>query len=109
MTDANTDYVEETDIVTYEAADGIAWIAMNRPKYNNAQNGRMTYELDAAFMRAVADDDVKVIVLKGEGKHFSAGHDIGTPGRDVHLSQERVTSWYAVSYTHLTLPTKLEV
>ena len=40
MTDANTDYVEETDIVTYEAADGIAWIAMNRPKYNNAQNGR---------------------------------------------------------------------
>ena len=94
MTDANTDYVEETDIVTYEAADGIAWIAMNRPKYNNAQNGRMTYELDAAFMRAVADDDVKVIVLKGEGKHFSAGHDIGTPGRDVHLSQERVTSWY---------------
>ena len=67
MTEATTDYVEETDIVTYEAADGIAWIAMNRPKYNNAQNGRMTYELDAAFMRAVADDDVKVIVLKGEG------------------------------------------
>ena len=92
MTEANTDYVEETDIVTYEAADGIAWIAMNRPKYNNAQNGRMTYELDAAFMRAVADDDVKVIVLKGEGKHFSAGHDMGTPGRDVHSSQERVTS-----------------
>ena len=56
MTEANTDYVEETDIVTYEAADGIAWIAMNRPKYNNAQNGRMTYELDAAFMRAVADE-----------------------------------------------------
>ena len=94
MTDEKTDYLEETDIVTYEAADGIAWIAMNRPKYNNAQNGRMTYELDAAFMRAVADDEVKVIVLKGEGKHFSAGHDIGTPGRDVHLSQERVTSWY---------------
>lgn len=94
MTEANTEYVEEIDIVTYEAADGIAWISMNRPKYNNAQNGRMTYELDDAFMRAVADDDVKVIVLKGEGKHFSAGHDIGTPGRDVHLSQERVTSWY---------------
>ena len=84
----------ETDIVTYEAVDGIAWIAMNRPQYNNAQNGRMTYELDAAFMRAVADDEVKVIVLRGEGKHFSAGHDIGTPGRDVHLSQNRVTSWY---------------
>ncbi len=94
MTDQTPDNVEETDIVTYTAADGIAWIAMNRPQYNNAQNGRMTYELDAAFKRAVADDDVKVIVLRGEGKHFSAGHDIGTPGRDVHLSQDRVTMWY---------------
>ena len=33
---------EEHDIVTYSAENGIAWIAMNRPKYNNAQNGRMT-------------------------------------------------------------------
>ena len=94
MTDQTADYTEEHDIVLYEAADGIAWITMNRPKYNNAQNGRMTYELDGAFKRAVADDDVKVIVLRGEGKHFSAGHDIGTPGRDVHLSQDRVTMWY---------------
>ena len=94
MTDQIADYTEEHDIVLYEAADGIAWITMNRPKYNNAQNGRMTYELDDAFKRAVADDDVKVIVLRGEGKHFSAGHDIGTPGRDVHLSQDRVTMWY---------------
>ena len=85
---------EEQDIVGYEAADGIAWITMNRPEYHNAQNGKMTYLLDDAFKAAVADDDVKVIVLRGEGKHFSAGHDIGTPGRDVHLSQDRVTMWY---------------
>ncbi len=85
---------QDDSIVLYEAAEGIAWITMNRPQYNNAQNGRMTYLLDAAFQRAVADDEVKVIVLKGEGKHFSAGHDIGTPGRDVHLSQERTSMWY---------------
>ena len=91
---SNTEEELETDIVLYAVDDGIATVTMNRPRYNNAQNGRMTYELDAAFKRAVADDDVKVIVLKGAGKHFSAGHDIGTPGRDVHLSQERVTMWY---------------
>jgi len=85
---------EEADIVLYDVRDGIAWITMNRPEYHNAQNGRMTYLLDGAFQRAVADDEVKVIVLAGEGKHFSAGHDIGTPGRDVHLSQDRVTMWY---------------
>jgi len=84
----------EQDIVRYEVAERVAWVTMNRPEYHNAQNGRMTYLLDDAFKRAVADDDVKVIVLCGEGKHFSAGHDIGTPGRDVHLSQDRVTMWY---------------
>jgi enoyl-CoA hydratase len=57
---------------------------MDRPDFNNAQNGQMTYALDDAFNRAVQDDDVRVIVLAGNGKHFSAGHDIGTPGRDVH-------------------------
>jgi len=85
---------EEQDIVLYEAREGVAWITMNRPQYHNAQNGKMTYLLDHAFKKAVADDEVKVIVLRGEGKHFSAGHDIGTPGRDVHLSQDRVTMWY---------------
>ena len=84
---------EEQDIVLYEAREGVAWISMNRPQYHNAQNGKMTYLLDDAFKAAVADDEVKVIVLRGEGKHFSAGHDIGTPGRDVHLSQDRVTMW----------------
>ena len=84
----------EEDIVLYEAREGIAWITMNRPQYHNAQNGKMTYLLDDAFKKAVADDEIKVIVLRGEGKHFSAGHDIGTPGRDVHLSQDRVTMWY---------------
>ena len=95
MSDKETnETAEERDIVRYEVVDSVAWVTMNRPEYHNAQNGRMTYLLDDAFKRAVADDDVKVIVLSGEGKHFSAGHDIGTPERDVHLSQERVTMWY---------------
>jgi enoyl-CoA hydratase len=94
MSESKDTAEQEVDIVLYSVEEGVAWITMNRPQYNNAQNGRMTYELDDAFKRAVADDEVKVIVLRGEGKHFSAGHDIGTPGRDVHLSQERVSMWY---------------
>ncbi|MCG8588634.1 MAG: enoyl-CoA hydratase [Proteobacteria bacterium] len=89
--------VEEKDIVLYEVAgeDGdVAIVTMNRPKYNNAQNGAMTYALDAAFQQAAFDDRIKVIVLRGAGKHFSAGHDIGTPGRDIDQSQERVSLWY---------------
>ena len=94
MSESKDNAEQEVDIVLYSVEEGVAWITMNRPQYNNAQNGQMTYELDDAFKRAVADDEVKVIVLRGEGKHFSAGHDIGTPGRDVHLSQDRVSMWY---------------
>lgn len=87
--------VYETDEpVRYAADNGIATITMARPDYNNAQNSQMTYALDAAFRRAVDDDAVKVIVLRGEGKHFSAGHDIGTPGRDINSSFERAHLWW---------------
>ncbi len=75
---------ETTEPILYEVVDGVAWITMNRPGFNNAQNGQMTYALDDAFQRAVNDDAVGAIVLAGNGKHFSAGHDIGTPGRDLH-------------------------
>src|SRR5690606_18909872 len=84
------DIVYETDEpVRYEVDGPVAWVVMNRPQFNNAQNSQMTYALDAAFRRAVDDDAIRVIVLKGEGKHFSAGHDIGTPGRDVTATFER--------------------
>ncbi len=79
------DIVYETDSpVLYEVDGPVAWVTLNRPNFHNAQNGQMTYALDDAFNRAVQDDAVKVIVLAGNGKHFSAGHDIGTPGRDLH-------------------------
>jgi enoyl-CoA hydratase len=85
----------ETDSpVLYEVREGVAYVTMNRPQFNNAQNSQMTYALDAAFRRAVDDDAVRAIVLRGAGKHFSAGHDIGTPGRDVNRPFDRVHLWW---------------
>jgi enoyl-CoA hydratase len=87
--------MSEEQPVRYERRGGIAVVTMDRPDYRNAQNSAMTYALDAAYYRAVDDDEVKVIVLAGEGKHFSAGHDIGTPGRDIDQSFERkATLWW---------------
>ncbi|MGI9276815.1 MAG: enoyl-CoA hydratase [Endozoicomonas sp.] len=85
---------QDQDVVLYEVREDIAIVTMNRPEYNNAQNSQMTYALDAAFRRACDDDDVKVIILAGAGKHFSAGHDIGTPGRDVDKTFDRASLWY---------------
>ena len=89
----NAVYETETPVL-YSAENGIATVAMNRPSFNNVQNSQMTYALDAAFRRAVDDDSVKVIVLRGSGKHFSAGHDIGSPGRDINKPFERVHLWW---------------
>lgn len=86
---------DDTEVVTYRVDDGIAVVTMNRPKYRNAQNSAMTYALDSAFARAVDDDEVRVIVLAGNGEHFSAGHDIGTPDRDHHVHFEnRAVLWW---------------
>lgn len=62
--------------VLYEAAEGIATLTLNRPEVANAQNRELLDELDGAWTRAAEDDDVAVIVLRAEGKHFSAGHDL---------------------------------
>ncbi|MEV6930643.1 enoyl-CoA hydratase [Dactylosporangium sp. NPDC051485] len=77
------------EVVRYRTEGPVAVVTMHRPRYRNAQNSAMTYALDDAFGRAAADDDVKVIVLAGAGDHFSAGHDIGTPGRDIDRSFPR--------------------
>jgi len=68
------------EFVTYEVLDEgrIARIWLNRPTEANAQNRSLLVQLDAAFRRAEADDDVRVIILAGRGKNFSAGHDLGS-------------------------------
>ena len=93
--------VYETDTpVLYDQEGAVAWITLNRPALNNVQNSQMTYALEAAFRRATDDDSVKVVMLRGAGKHFSAGHDIGTPGRDVSKSFDRS----AMVYDHVNKP-----
>ncbi len=55
---------------------GIAQIMMSRPDVFNAFDAAMIGELDAAFEQLIADDSVRVILLAGDGKHFSAGADL---------------------------------
>lgn len=62
------------------AVDGpVARVTLNRPRYRNAQSWRLLDQLDAALDRAMADDQIRVVVLDGAGGNFSSGHDLGTP------------------------------
>jgi enoyl-CoA hydratase len=76
------------DYILYENPEpGIARIVLNRPETANAQDTQFLYELNEAFDRGAADDDVRVIILAANGKHFSSGHDVRE--RNHHDNQER--------------------
>jgi enoyl-CoA hydratase len=62
-----------------ERIGAVLKITTNRPEVLNAQSRILLEELDDAFNTAVDDNEVKVIILAGAGKHFSAGHDLGSP------------------------------
>ena len=83
------------ELVLYRVDEGIARITLNRPEYRNAQNVAMLHALDDAMSAAASNDAVKVIILAGAGDHFSAGHDIGTPARDIpEPFERRATQWW---------------
>ena len=62
-----------------EQVGAVRKITTNRPEVLNAQSRILLEELDEAFATAMADHDVRVVVLFGSGEHWSSGHDIGTP------------------------------
>jgi enoyl-CoA hydratase len=66
--------------VKYEPQDdgSIVRIILNRPETRNAQNRGMLVELNEAFLAAEEDDNVRVVILSGEGLMFSSGHDMGS-------------------------------
>ena len=72
--------MSDYEFVTYEVlSEGrVARIMLNRPEARNAQNRGMLVELHDAFLRAEADDEVRVVILGGNGKMFSSGHDMGS-------------------------------
>jgi enoyl-CoA hydratase len=57
-------------------ADHVLRIVLDRADRRNAQDPRMLYQLNDAFDLAGQDDEVKVVILAGEGPTFSAGHDL---------------------------------
>lgn len=64
------------ETIKYETEGPIAWISLNRPEKLNAINERMVAELKLATDKAQCDDEIRVMVIKGEGRAFSAGFDL---------------------------------
>ncbi|MDX6649048.1 MAG: hypothetical protein QOI91_2421 [Solirubrobacteraceae bacterium] len=66
--------------IRYEVRDRILTITLNRPDRLNAWTPVMARELIEAFDRADADDEVRAIVMTGEGRAYCAGADLAGGG-----------------------------
>ncbi len=70
----------ELQYVVYEKSEGVGTITLNRPEKLNAINFEMLDELWALLQEIMADDEVHVVLLRGEGRYFCAGADLGILG-----------------------------
>ncbi len=64
----------------YDVAEHIATITLSRPDKLNAFTGTMMREMIEAFDRADADDEVRAVIVTGDGRAFCAGADLSSGG-----------------------------
>ena len=68
--------MSEGVVLTSIDSRGIAEVILNRPERNNAYNGTMIDELIKSFTSLYNNDDVRVVLIRGNGKHFQGGADL---------------------------------
>ncbi|MDQ1548320.1 MAG: enoyl-CoA hydratase, partial [Actinomycetota bacterium] len=82
------DLNETRERIIYEKEGPIARVTLNWPEKANAQDQKMAEEVDAALLDADRDYDIKVLVLKANGKGFCSGHAIGNNAHDYPMFVE---------------------
>lgn len=72
-----------TDTVTLDVAEGVATVTLNRPERHNAVDDDMHERFEAVWAAAVADEDSRVVLLRGAGRSFCSGRDTSQLGERV--------------------------
>lgn len=89
---------EELKKIIYEKKDGVAWITLNNPEKYNALDAEMRSELKSCLLDAAKDNSIRVVVIKGAGKAFSAGADLKLFLEADPLSISKFLKEYGTSY-----------
>lgn len=87
---ASADLSLEGGAVLYRAEGGAARITLNRPDQLNAINGAVHHGLLAGLDRAAGDESVRSVVIRGQGRAFSAGGDLKAVARGEDVGHPRV-------------------
>ena len=91
------DLNETRERIIYQKDGAIAKITLNWPEKANAQDQKLAEEVDAALLDADRDYDIKVLVLKANGKGFCSGHAIGDNSTDYPAFEPARWTGYSVS------------
>jgi len=92
------------DVVLYERRGPAAWVTLNRPDKLNAISTEVVSRLRQCWREATEDDEVKVVVLTGAGRAFSAGYDIS---EEVEQKIEGAERWHQVLQEDVDLTMEL--
>ncbi|MEK9721177.1 MAG: enoyl-CoA hydratase-related protein [Quisquiliibacterium sp.] len=90
---------------------GVVTVSLNRPELNNAYNGEMLAGLNAAMDLVQAQPSARVVVLRGNGRHFQAGADlswvagVASQGTEANLAASRLTAQVVQRLNMLHVPT----
>ena len=79
------------DLILYETRGPSAWITLNRPDKLNSMTYALVDQLEAALDRAEADDEVRIVVLRGAGRAFCAGYDLEQEALEGEVT---ITQWH---------------
>jgi enoyl-CoA hydratase len=93
------------ECILYEKEAGIATIKLNRPDVLNAMNKRLWLDFRDALRDAVADSEIKVLIITGEGRAFSTGADLkDSKGRSIDEYRDYLVHLQEVSRELIRCP-----
>ena len=67
---------QQEPVLLRETSDGVATLTLNRPRQRNALSMALMGELNTALIDIATDSNIKVVVIRGNGPGFCAGHDL---------------------------------
>jgi len=82
---------DQEPVLLYECSDGIATLTLNRPRQRNALSMQLMGALVDRLANIATDDDVRVVVIRGNGPGFCAGHDLKEMRADQREEAHRQT------------------
>ena len=75
------------ETIKYRVENGVAWLTLNRPDKLNAFTSQMNKEIQKAIKISAGSDEVRAIIITGEGRAFCSGQDLSDVDEGMNLGQ----------------------